>query len=449
MANIALNGNMTANNYIAPFAASRAVNGTMTAASRWVGEIGSNDPAFIMLTLNGNAFVNRWVVRHMPVVAGWPAPQYSMSDFALQGSLDGTTWYTLDSVSNNTLSITDRTFNAVYYRFYRVNVTKGLNCNNKIASIMEFELYEAPPTSPYLSALTISSGTLSPSFAKNTYTYTASVGYDVNSITVTPTAEVPTYQGFNATITVNGAVVTSGTASAAIPLTVGTNTITVNVRSAIGGVIQVYTLTVARADSNYLTSLSLANGTAPINMSPNFSKTVNQYTASIGTDVTGVMVTAVKEGSSAILYVNGNSATSAVPYGPITMNVGLNNITVADVVGATTNTYNIAVTKTVDVDLSALQAATTGSVPIVLTPAFDKNTLSYSGSTAKATKIKVTATADDPANVTLTINGTAATSGVAAYVSVTAGTTNAIPICVKSKSSSDTKTYTCNITLPQ
>jgi len=344
MGNIALGGNMTASNYIAPFTASRAVNGSTAATSRWVGEVSSTAPGSIMLSLNGNAFVNRWVIRHMSVLTGWSAPQYSMSDYSLQGSLDGTTWYTIDSVSGNTASVTDRTFTAVYYRFYRVVVTKGLNNNNKIASIMEFELYEAPATSQYLSNLTISSGTLTPAFGKNTYSYTASVGTDISSIVVTPTAEVPTYLGQNATIKVNGVPVASGTGTP-VNLALGVNTIYIDVTSALGGATQRYTITVTRVDT-YLSNL---------------------------------------------------------------------------IATATMGTTNI------------------------LQGTFDKTVTTYSGSIANTAKIKITATADSPQNVTLTIGGAAATSGTALPVTVTAGTTNTINIIVTWTNTGDTKTYTCNI----
>jgi hypothetical protein len=71
-------------------------------------------------------------------------------------------------------------------------------------------------TNANLSALVPSSGTLSPAFAANTTSYTASVNNAVSSITVTPTVEQA-----NATIQVRvnaGAYtsVTSGTASGAL-----------------------------------------------------------------------------------------------------------------------------------------------------------------------------------------------------------------------------------------
>ena len=95
-----------------------------------------------------------------------------------------------------------------------------------------------------LSNLTLSSGTLSPTFASATTSYNSTVANSVTSITVTPTAA----QG-NATIKVNGTTVTSGSASQNIALAVGSNTITTTVTAQDGTIIKSYTITVTRSAS--------------------------------------------------------------------------------------------------------------------------------------------------------------------------------------------------------
>jgi hypothetical protein len=92
-----------------------------------------------------------------------------------------------------------------------------------------------------LSNLTVSTGTLSPSFSMATTSYSVSVPYDVTSMTVTPTV-----QDAAATVTVNNIAVTSGTASSSIGLNVGNNTITVR-GIAENGSTKPYTITVNRA----------------------------------------------------------------------------------------------------------------------------------------------------------------------------------------------------------
>ncbi|AYL96136.1 cadherin-like beta sandwich domain-containing protein [Mucilaginibacter celer] len=93
-----------------------------------------------------------------------------------------------------------------------------------------------------LSALTTSSGSLSPSFSGSTTAYNVSVSNATTSITVTPTRN-----NANATIKVNGTAVTSGTASGSISLNVGDNTITVVGLAQDGITTRTYTLTVNRA----------------------------------------------------------------------------------------------------------------------------------------------------------------------------------------------------------
>ena len=110
----------------------------------------------------------------------------------------------------------------------------------------EFDQIYFTPTSAIssdatLSAMTISAGTLSPTFASGTIAYTATVPYSISSITVTPTKT-----DANATIQarVNGgtyASVTSGSPSASLSLNPGTtNTIDVLVTAQDGTTTKTY-----------------------------------------------------------------------------------------------------------------------------------------------------------------------------------------------------------------
>ncbi len=100
-----------------------------------------------------------------------------------------------------------------------------------------------------LSDLALSSGTLSPTFATGTTSYTASVSNATSSLTVTPTVTDTT-----ATVKVNGTTVTSGSASGSISLSVGTNTITTLVTAQDGVTTTTYTTTVTRAAANSYTA---------------------------------------------------------------------------------------------------------------------------------------------------------------------------------------------------
>ena len=89
-----------------------------------------------------------------------------------------------------------------------------------------------------LSGLTISSGTLNPAFDSATTDYTVGFPNLIASVTITPVVSEA-----NATVKVNGTTVTSGTASATIPLFAGINTLTVDVTAQNGITCTSYVLT--------------------------------------------------------------------------------------------------------------------------------------------------------------------------------------------------------------
>ena len=106
----------------------------------------------------------------------------------------------------------------------------------------------SPPPSPATSSdatlrgLTLSAGTLTPPFDAATLTYAATVANSVASVTVTPTANHAA-----ATVTVDGAAVTSGQPSGAIALAAGAPTaIAVAVTAEDGATTRTYTATVTR-----------------------------------------------------------------------------------------------------------------------------------------------------------------------------------------------------------
>lgn len=104
-----------------------------------------------------------------------------------------------------------------------------------------------------LSSLVLSAGTLSPSFASGTTTYSAGVASNSNTITVTPTIADAT-----ATITVKGTPVASASASGPITLGIGSNAIAVVVTAQDTVTTKSYDL-----DVNYLLPASCTYAVAP------------------------------------------------------------------------------------------------------------------------------------------------------------------------------------------
>jgi tRNA threonylcarbamoyladenosine modification (KEOPS) complex Pcc1 subunit len=288
-----------------------------------------------------------------------------------------------------------------------------------------------------LSALTISSGILTPSFSSGTISYVDSVANEVSSVTVTPTRNES-----HATITVNGNSVTSGSASGAINLNVGLNTITIIVTSQDNGT-KTYTIIVSRAapavsSDATLSSLIISSGA----LSPAFSSTTTSYVDSVANGTSSVTVTPTRNDSNATITVNGNSVTSGVASGAINLNVGSNTITI--IVTAqdnSTKTYTIIVSRA---SPSASNDATLSSLTIssgTLTPSFSSGTIAYTDSVANGTSsITVTPTRTE-SHATITVNGNSVTSGSASgAINLNVGS-NTITIIVTAQDNS-TKTYT-------
>ncbi len=101
-----------------------------------------------------------------------------------------------------------------------------------------------------LSGLSLSDGSLSPSFNAATYDYTATVANSVDSLIVTPTASDNA-----ATVTVN-----EQSAGTAIELSVGDNTVTIEVTGSDGVTTKTYTITVTRQAEIEISNTSLPVG---------------------------------------------------------------------------------------------------------------------------------------------------------------------------------------------
>lgn len=399
MGNLVLNKPAAASSFVLPYAPGRAVDGITAPTSRWEC---SRLPGSMMVDLGAGYWINRWVVRHMGTV--WDTNTYNMTDFTLQGSNDGNTWSVVDGVTGNNAPVTDRMFSTVQYRYVRLNVTKGINCNTQLASCMELEVYEAPPTSSNLSALTISAGTLTPAFSSGTVSYTDMVTYDTANVTVTPTSED------GATIKVNGTSVASGTASQPIPLNAGSNTITIQVTSRIGSVVKTYTVAVTKPENPYLTGLTVSDSHGALSMDPGFSPTVLQYKVntvySLQSTVNTYAITLTPSAApTAVIKVNGAIVASGQASQPINLNVGSNTITVQVITanGTVTNTYTVTAVRSSNAYLTNL-VMNAGRPVVPLNPAFNADTVNYTAALASTVAaVTVTPTAADSAAV-ITVN---------------------------------------------
>jgi sugar lactone lactonase YvrE len=232
-----------------------------------------------------------------------------------------------------------------YYRLTASNVDGTTSTSGGTFTTMS-----AMSTNADLSGLTLSSGTLSPSFASATTSYTASVANATASITITATSAQA-----NATLAVRAnagayAAVISGSPSSAMSLNVGSNTIDVRVTAQDGVTQKIYTIAVTRLPSNNasLSGLTLSRGT----LSPFFATATNSYTASVANSNASITVTPASADANATLAVRVNGGTyagvtSGSPSSALPLNVGSNTIDVRVTAqdGVTQKTYSITVTR--------------------------------------------------------------------------------------------------------
>lgn len=255
-----------------------------------------------------------------------------------------------------------------------------------------------------LKALSLSNGSLSPSFKAGTTSYTASV--DANSVTISATANS------------SGAKV-SGTGNKS--LSYGKNTFKVNVTSEAGST-KTYTIEINRPDNrstnNNLASLSVSSG----NIS--FNKNTTSYNLNVAADVTSVKISASVEDSKAS-FVSGFGARN------VNLKYGKNTVLVkVKAENEKVKTYTININREDNRSTNNNLASMSLSAGAI---SFDKNTLKYNVSVPyETTRVEINANVEDSKS-TVVINN----------VDLVVGD-NAATIVVTSESGA-TKTYTLNI----
>ncbi|MDX4076260.1 MULTISPECIES: cadherin-like beta sandwich domain-containing protein [Brucella/Ochrobactrum group] len=278
--------------------------------------------------------------------------------------------YRLDSSVNNivyTLRMRVQSSESVQIQLPENAAVSFFGNKNLASNILDISVVKSSDAN--LQNLIPSTGTLTPTFAPNTSSYTLNVANDVESISFTPSLA-----DINATAVVNGASTPNGTSSASIPLVVGSNTVTTTVTAQDGTTTKSYTVNVIRAQSGNAELVGLVPSAGSLD--PAFSPSATTYALAVPTETSSLQLTPTAADPTATITVNGaavasGSASSAFP-------LGIGNTTLTVVVIAqngTTRSYMVNVTRAVSAD-----ATLASLVPSVgsLDPAFDKETLSYS-----------------------------------------------------------------------
>ncbi len=173
-----------------------------------------------------------------------------------------------------------------------------------------------------LSALTISQGTLVPTFAADTISYAVNVDNDVTSVTLTPTTN---HAG--ASVTVDDATASSGTASAPITLAPGINALDIVVTAQDGTTTKTYTVRVTRVTTPFAVTIPpLGKSTVGnlANVRVNFAQAVTGLTASDFTATNASLGTLSGSGTEYIV-----TYTPSAP-APVTLSIAAARVTDAD-----------------------------------------------------------------------------------------------------------------------
>lgn len=202
---------------------------------------------------------------------------------------------------------------------YEINCVQGGGSGNSNSG------GESNVAAATLSALSVSEGSLSPSFKSGTKSYTVSVGANVSSIKVNATAS-------------SGNSLVSGYGSRTVNLNYGSNKVNVKVKNSAGKT-TTYTITVKRADNrstvNTLSNLKVSQGT----LSPTFSSGTTNYTVNVGNEVSSISIDAT---------LTDSKSKFASGYGPgsVALQPGVNKIYIKVVSEkGVTNVYNITVNR--------------------------------------------------------------------------------------------------------
>ena len=190
-------------------------------------------------------------------------------------------------------------------------------------------------TNADLYKLETGTGVLSPVFDTDTTDYTVSVDNTIESIDITAQPEQS-----NATTTIDGQSVGSGEQTISVPLDIGINLISIEVRAGDNTTTKNYTLTVVRGSSDNadLSNLSVDVG----NLNPAFDADTTAYTLHVDNSVSAVELTAETDDPRALMLIN--SMISDNSSKTISLNEGENTVKIMVVAqDASTKTYTISI----------------------------------------------------------------------------------------------------------
>lgn len=174
-----------------------------------------------------------------------------------------------------------------------------------------------------LKSLEVSQGTLSPVFKDSTTCYTVNVNNEVETVDIIPVAD-----DYAAEITVNGQPLVETTSGAAvtIDLSVGANSVSVDVEDYSGNETTTYEVSIFREGSEddtqtLLTDIRLSDGV----LNPSFDENTYAYSASVANTVSNMTIWPTAKDPCVDVYVNDKKIENVTSGAAISLNVGLND----------------------------------------------------------------------------------------------------------------------------
>ncbi|TSD67510.1 hypothetical protein FFF34_009000 [Inquilinus sp. KBS0705] len=276
-----------------------------------------------------------------------------------------------------------------------------------------------------LTAIVLSTGTLSPAFSPDSLNYKVTVPLATSSIKVTPTANA-----IAAAIKVNGDIVLSGNPSNNLTLQLSPTPISVTIQTS-DDIVKTYNITVKRLGATAL----LSNLTSNVSFSTLFDPTTFNYTATVSDDISSIALLPIVANLGASIQVN-NLPVSGTLILPLTLG---NNTIAIKVTGtdAAVKTYTLLINKLAGKTRLSGISLSAGTV----TPVFNSQTFSYTAKVgAEVNEINIQPlVANDSVNVT--INGVEHDRNAVVKVPLNVGTSNTFTIQVAA-ANSPTTTYT-------
>jgi len=269
------------------------------------------------------------------------------------------------------------------------------------------EITRLPYVNVDLSALTVNSGTITPTFAPSVTSYNLTVPYSAAQLTVRPVAALS-----NSTISVTGAEdVTETNPTAIVNLNSDrTTVIRMTVRAADGQTTKRYTLNVARrAPDARLSGIVPSQG----NLASTFNADSDSLTVTVANAITAIRFTPTAVDPQSAITVNGTGVTSGNASAEIALLPGDNTATVLVTApdGTTTKTYHISIKRAL-ANIAWLKTIRLdpGSPMVEISGTSDHN---YQASVGAGTgSVTLAPTAEDP-KATITVNGVSVASGTA------------------------------------